>query len=517
MLTRLMTADIAQGTRSIKDGYEKILEEIRFLQAQVASLDMQQESKLAIQKFLVESAARANSDGSGTEGKHQSCSDTNASATFLTQRIDPPSQARSRSSEDLQLPQNTSATTDSTSCSNNVPTEKAQFRTWTDQSTSFTVEAEFLCLDHGLVTLWSRKDKQISIPISKMSCQDRDYIDGVLGLASEIDRSQDPELLPPKKDATVLSGEDVGTSFQSQRISGLTSWFAFFRMCDIPVSRSMSYAETFRQNSIDDSTLTLFAGQTWASRSLLEEFPEKDRQKVMSLLLSTSCVEVRDSVRRYLDESDDTLTEQRATRWERISPLVVQQKPLKSILKNGTSSSNGEGERGRSQSAPPSRQPMPAPLPRWGEFELESNPRGRPNRRATWEDNDRRGRRSRSNSWDELDRMARSRNRSCSLPARYAGLRVSQGQTMRTRSRSVRIRSRSRSNRDIEDIEIEFSGDGWDGREVDIEIGTGCDSGEDFWCRGRGESLVDLEQDFLRRTHHRRGPYWRGDVMMREW
>jgi hypothetical protein len=68
MLTRLMTADIAQGTRSIKDGYEKMLEEIRFLQAQVASLDIQQESKLAIQKFLVESAARANSDGSGTEG-----------------------------------------------------------------------------------------------------------------------------------------------------------------------------------------------------------------------------------------------------------------------------------------------------------------------------------------------------------------------------------------------------------------------------------------------------------------
>lgn len=114
------------------------------------------------------------------------------------------SQARSRFREDLQLPQNTSSTTDPTSCSNNMPTEKAQFRTWTDQSTSFTIEAEILCLDRGLVTLRSINDKQISIPISKISRQDLDYIDGVLGLALEIDRSQNTGSLPPKKDATVF-------------------------------------------------------------------------------------------------------------------------------------------------------------------------------------------------------------------------------------------------------------------------------------------------------------------------
>lgn len=242
----------------------------------------------------------------------------------------------------------------------------------------------------------------------------------------------------------------------------------------------MSYAEKFSENSIDDSILTLVNAQTWASQGLLDE----DVMKVMSLLAVTSCVEVRDRVRKILDVPDeihDTLTGQRRARWKRVSPLVVHQNPLKSILKNGTSSSNREGERGRSQSAPPSRQPMPAPLPRskavspWGEFELESNTRGRPNRRATWEDNDRRGRRSRLNSWDELDVMARSRSRSCSLPARYTSLRVSQGQNMRTRSRSLRIRSRSRSNWDIEDIEIEFGGGGWDGREGDIEINTGCE------------------------------------------
>jgi hypothetical protein len=145
------------------------------------------------------------------------------------------SQARSRSHEDLQLPQNTSATTDPTSCSNNVPTEKAQFRTWTDQSASFTIEAELLCLDRGLVTLRSRNDKQISIPISKISRQDLDYIDGVLGLALEIDRSQDTGPLPLKKGATVLSGEDVGASSQFQKISGNHAWFAFF----LPVQHSL--------------------------------------------------------------------------------------------------------------------------------------------------------------------------------------------------------------------------------------------------------------------------------------
>jgi hypothetical protein len=83
MFTRLITADIAQDTRSIKGGIEKMLEDIRFLQAQVASLDMQQESKLAIQSFLVGSVARANSDCSVAEGKHQSYSNPNASATLL--------------------------------------------------------------------------------------------------------------------------------------------------------------------------------------------------------------------------------------------------------------------------------------------------------------------------------------------------------------------------------------------------------------------------------------------------
>lgn len=277
----------------------------------------------------------------------------------------------------------------------------------------------------------------------------------------------------------------------------------------------MSYAEKFRENSIDDSILTLVDAQTWASQGLIDE----DVIKVMSLLAVTSYVEVRDRVRKILhepDETDDTLTGQRRARWKRVSTLVVHQNPLKSILKNGTSSSSREGERGRSQSAPPSPQPMPAPLPRSRaflpreEFELESITRGRPNHRATWEDNGRRGRRYRSNSWDDDFIVARSRSRSCSLPARYAGLGVSQGRNMRTRSRSLRIRSRSRSDWDIEDIEIEFGVDGWDSREGDLEINTGCKVRGDFWGRGRGECLFDLEQDLLRRTHHRRGLYSRG-------
>jgi hypothetical protein len=79
----VITADIAQDTRSIKGDTENILESIRSLQAQVTSLDMQQESKLAIQSFLVESVTRANSNSSVAEGKHQSHPNLNASATLL--------------------------------------------------------------------------------------------------------------------------------------------------------------------------------------------------------------------------------------------------------------------------------------------------------------------------------------------------------------------------------------------------------------------------------------------------
>lgn len=83
MLTRLITANIAQDTRIIKGGTEKMLQEIRSLQAQITSLDMQQESKLAIQSVLVESVARANSDCSATEGKHQSWPNPKAFAPLL--------------------------------------------------------------------------------------------------------------------------------------------------------------------------------------------------------------------------------------------------------------------------------------------------------------------------------------------------------------------------------------------------------------------------------------------------
>ncbi|KAE9366259.1 hypothetical protein N431DRAFT_472806, partial [Stipitochalara longipes BDJ] len=252
-VTGLITADIAQDTRSIKGVTEKVLEEIRLLQAQVTSLDMQQESKLAIQGFLVESVARANSNGSITEGPQttylaslpqqqrdqlllKACLDGNlkrldlllrsganidardedgntplllvirnqhrhclpllfengaspndksprhlfggksafdiamdlddiATADILFRHgVDNP-QSIARYSQlllglrgDLPPTQKTSATTNSTSHSNNMPLEGVQFRTWTDQSTSFTIEAEFLSLNQGQVTLRGRND-----------------------------------------------------------------------------------------------------------------------------------------------------------------------------------------------------------------------------------------------------------------------------------------------------------------------------------------------------------------------
>jgi hypothetical protein len=50
---------------------------------------------------------------------------------------------------------------------------------------------------------------------------------------------------------------------------------------------------------------------------------------------------------------------------------------------------------------------------------------------------------------------------------------------------------------------------GWNDAEGDIENSTGRGLKGDFWGRGPGTSLVDLGQDLLGRTHHRRGPYSR--------
>jgi hypothetical protein len=58
-------------------------------------------------------------------------------------------------------------------------------------------------------------------------------------------------------------------------------------------------------------------------------------------------------------------------------------------------------------------------------------------------------------------------------------------------------------------------GYGWNDAELDIEISTGRGLKWNSWGRGRGTSLVDLGQDLLRRTHHRRGRIRDGDIMMR--
>ncbi|KAE9366258.1 hypothetical protein N431DRAFT_472806 [Stipitochalara longipes BDJ] len=413
---------------------------------------------------------------------------------------------------DLPPTQKTSATTNSTSHSNNMPLEGVQFRTWTDQSTSFTIEAEFLSLNQGQVTLRGRNDRQVIIPIAKISRKDLEYIGGVLGVALEIDCSHDTRSLPTNKDATASSGENISTSTQFEQAPGYDHWFLFFCTCDIPITRSESYAQKFVTKSIDQSILPLADAQFWGSQELLYE----DVIKIMSFLDDTYRAQApQPSVRNTAGKDSDTMRRQHRTRGEQYSPQVVQQKPLRPAIKLGPSASRRESERGRSQSAPPSRQPMdfPFPIPKLrgesplGEFEQEFNTRGRPYRRATWEDNDR-GRRSRANSWDELDIMARSRSRSCSLPARYAGQRVSQERNMRTRSRSVRIRSRSRSNWGGEDIEIEIDRIDWDDGDVDIEITRSGGGRRGLWRRERGEYLGDFDPYLL--EHYGKSVYSRG-------
>jgi hypothetical protein len=434
------------------------------------------------------------------------------------------SQVRLRLRGDLPPTQKTSVTTNATSHSSSVPLEEAQFRTWTDQSTSFTLEGEFISLNQGRVTLRRRNGGQIIIPIAKISHQDQDYIGRVLGVALEIDRSPDTGSPPTNKDATASSGEDVSASPQLEQIPGYEYWFLFFCTCGIPIKRSESYAQKFIEKSIDKSILPIDA-QFWGSHELLYE----DVIKIMSYL-DTYCAEVpRSSVRDAAGKDFDPPRGQARTRWKQNSPQVVQQNPLPPAIKIGPSSPRREGERGRSQSAPPPRQPMRFPLPRsrgaspWREFEQEYDTRDRLYRRATWEDNDR-GRRSRAYSWDEPDIMARSRSRSCSLPDRYARRRVSQGRNMRIRSRSVGIRSRSvgvrsrsvgirsrtRSNWDGGEVNVEISRSGWDGGEVDIEIGRSGGGRRGIWRRARGEDLDDLGPYLLERTRERRVAYSRG-------
>jgi len=249
----------------------------------------------------------------------------------------------------------------------------------------------------------------------------------------------------------------------------------------------------------------------------------------MSFLNDTYRAKVlQSSVHDAAGNDFDTLRGQSRVGGTQNTSQVVQQIPLRPVIKLNRNSSRREGERGRSQLAPPSREPMRFCLlmsrggSPWREFEQEFITRGRPYRRATWEDIDR-GRHSHANSGDELDIMARSRSRSCSLPARYARERVSQERPMRIRSRSVRIRSRSRSNWGGEEIEIEINRRDWDGEDVNIEISR-SGGGRRLWRTERDEyldDLDDLDPYILERNPHRRVVdsrgryYYEGRVMYR--
>ena len=115
--------------------------------------------------------------------------------------------------------------------SRSLPNRKS-LRTWTDRSGTFKVEAEFLGVQEGKVKLHKANGIKISVPLSKMSIEDIEWIDK-------------------------RPSERIGSKSRNDH-----DWFNFFLEAGIDHSICTRYSLTFERDQMDESILQEITPET---------------------------------------------------------------------------------------------------------------------------------------------------------------------------------------------------------------------------------------------------------------
>ena len=116
--------------------------------------------------------------------------------------------------------------------------DPSKLRTWTDRSGTFKVEAQFLGLADGKIQLHKLNGVKISVPLTKMSLEDVEYVERLTGR----DTSPSPPQPPPNSDKP-----------RSKRIE--YDWYSFFLESGVDYNVAQRYARAFEQDQMDESVL----------------------------------------------------------------------------------------------------------------------------------------------------------------------------------------------------------------------------------------------------------------------
>ncbi|KAF1940240.1 hypothetical protein EJ02DRAFT_456184 [Clathrospora elynae] len=145
-----------------------------------------------------------------------------------------------------------SSSKDSSAKSSSKP-NTAKVRTWTDRSGSFKVEAEFILIKDGKIHLHKVNGVKIAVPVTKMSVEDLEYVEGVTGESLDDDKP----LSDLKKKSTLRAKEPSPRS-----PSGITvekkpeyDWFDFFLKCGVNPQICERYARAFHKDEMTEDII----------------------------------------------------------------------------------------------------------------------------------------------------------------------------------------------------------------------------------------------------------------------
>ncbi|KAI1373593.1 hypothetical protein F4677DRAFT_211325 [Hypoxylon crocopeplum] len=134
--------------------------------------------------------------------------------------------------------------------------DPSKVRTWTDRSKSFSVEAQFLGLKDGKINLHKMNGVKIAVPVAKMSIEDIEYVERVMGVSLDEDKPLSEVKRAKSAKANLAresSASKVGASVEPAKPD--YDWFQFFLSCDVAVGLCERYAQAFAKDSMDESVL----------------------------------------------------------------------------------------------------------------------------------------------------------------------------------------------------------------------------------------------------------------------
>ncbi|KAK2793757.1 cytoskeletal protein binding protein [Onygenales sp. PD_12] len=121
-------------------------------------------------------------------------------------------------------------------------------RKWTDRTGTFTVVAEFIGLAEGKIHLHKQNGVKIAVPVSKMSVEDLEYVEGVTGQSLDEDK---PLSDIRRRSRLPNDSAKVGASIKSNDYD----WFDLFLKAGVGPHQCERYAQNFARDSMDESVL----------------------------------------------------------------------------------------------------------------------------------------------------------------------------------------------------------------------------------------------------------------------